>query len=364
MSARWVSLEQGTDELRSALWTGFVTLKGERLRAVPRELIFEGEGRKVLFFVDPPQRQVPGFLKRWAGALRWDRAFFLLGTALWVGVLGMAQDWSFRWSTATLAVVGALALHLAVNAFAEIQDTLRLVDFSRWYGVSRESSAVLEGWVTLEALSRVGWGFLVLSFLCGMPLLWWHSRALLPMAVMGAVSAWGYAHQPLSLKYRGWGEFFIFLASGPALALALSWCFFERWSPAMASLGFCVGFWNLAYHHSGNLPDADQDRESGLKTWVLRLGFLRARWLLFPLSLLSWLAWAPALISGAVQPLYVFALVILLVPQWALALRVSRASGCASIWLVGLRRRAWRVQLGSFIGALMLSLVFWCYLGG
>jgi len=251
-----------------------------------------------------------------------------------------------------------------VNAFAEIQDTLRLMDLRRWYGPDRELSAILEGWISPRTLWFVGSLLLHAAIACGGPLLWKYSDALMPMAAMAALAAWGYAQPPLALKYRGWGELVLFLASGPALALGLSWCFFGQWNVSMVSLGACLGFWNVALHHVGNLLDADQDREHGVVTLVTRLGFLRARWLVPLFHFLAWLSFLPVMASIGLSPLLVFSLALLLVPQGVLASRLLRASGCASVWMVRVRDRARVVQWISHVGAIVLSGACLHLLGG
>jgi 1,4-dihydroxy-2-naphthoate octaprenyltransferase len=191
-----------------------------------------------------------------------------------------------------------------------------------------------------------------LALICGAPLLFWNTTALLPMAAMAAIAGWGYAQPPLSLKYRGWGELAILLASGPALVLALSWCFFGRWNLGFVSLGFCVGFWNLALHHAGNLPDVERDRDQGAVTWVTLFGFRKARWLVLPFYFLGWVSLFPAIPGVELNPIWVLGLAVLLPFQLQFALRLSRASGCHSVWLAGLRKRAARVQWVSYWGAL------------
>jgi 1,4-dihydroxy-2-naphthoate octaprenyltransferase len=353
-AAMWLVLPLESERLREALWLGQMDHEGRVCRVVPRELIVEGDRRKVLLLLaDIRPSGKPAWL-RWWTALRGDRALLTLTTSILVLLFGMGQDWQLRPWNAGLAVAGALFLHLAVNAFAEIQDTLRLLDLRRWYGPDRELSAILEGWVSARALWVFGCVLLLLAILCGGPLLWIHSEALMPMAAMAALAAWGYAQPPLALKYRGWGEVVLFLASGPALALGLSWCFFELWNASMVSLGACLGFWNVALHHVGNLLDADQDRDHGVSTLVTRLGFLRARMLVPVLYVLGWISFFPAVVSVGLSPLLVFFLALLLVPQGILVMRLYRASGASSVWMARVRDRARIVHWISHAGAIAL----------
>jgi 1,4-dihydroxy-2-naphthoate octaprenyltransferase len=363
-AASWLVLPLDSERLRDALWNGRLEHEGRMRRVIPRELIVEGDRRKVLLQlaeITPARRPA---IVRWWTALRGDRAALTLSSAMLVLLFGMGQGWELRPFEAILAVAGAVLLHLAVNAFAEIQDTLRLMDLRRWYGPDRELSAILEGWISPRKLWVVGSMLLLVAVGCGGPLLWKYSDALMPMAAMAALAAWGYAQPPLALKYRGWGELVLFLASGPALALGLSWCFFGHWNVSIVSLGACLGFWNVALHHVGNLLDADQDREHGVTTFVTRLGFLRARWLVPLFHFLAWLSFLPATVSMGLSPLLVFSLTLLLVPQGMLASRLLRASGCASVWMVRVRDRARVVQWFSHAGAMAMTAACLYVLGG
>jgi 1,4-dihydroxy-2-naphthoate octaprenyltransferase len=363
-AASWLVLPLESERLREALWNGYLEHEGQRRRVIPRELIVEGDRRKVLLLLAEITPSAKPAIVRWWTALRGDRAALTLSSSSLVLLFGVGQGWELRSSEAILAVAGALLLHLAVNAFAEIQDTLRLMDLRRWYGPDRELSAILEGWISPRKLWVVGSLLLVAALACGGPLLWKHSEALMPMAAMAALAAWGYAQPPLALKYRGWGELVLFLASGPALALGLSWCFFGQWNVSIVSLGACLGFWNVALHHVGNLLDADQDRDHGVATLVTRLGFLRSRWVVPAFHFLGWLSLLPATVAIGLSPLLVFSWALLLVPQGILAFRLLRASGCASVWMVRVRDRARVVQWISHAGAIALTVMCLFFLGG
>ena len=351
----WLVLPFESEVLREALWSGYVEHDGKVCRATPRELIVEGSQRKVLLLLDEFLDQRQNALSRWWTALRVEKSFFVAATAVWVLLLGLGQHWELKVGEGILACVGSLSLYLAVSAFAEIYDTLRLLDLRRWYGPDQEQSAILRGWVSPQKLWFAAWVLMSVALACGIPLIWWNSQALLPMAAMAAVAAWGYAQPPLALKYRGWGEVVLFLASGPALALGFSWCLFSQWNGVMISLGACVGFWNLTLHHLGNLPDFDQDREHGVSTWVTQLGFRRARNLVPVLYFMSWASFFPAVFFVGMNPILVFALALLLIPQLRLAFRVLRASGGASVWMAGVRGRSQRVHAISYVVAVILT---------
>ncbi len=351
----WIVLEAESPELRESLWRGRIEHQGRSLLPVAREVIIEGSRRKVVVQLRDPSGAHPSFLIRYWTALRADRAFLVLFAALWVGLLGHGQGWSLNPNQAVVAVTGAFFLHLAVNGIAEIHDGLRLLDLSRWQESGGRRSALVEGWVSPRQLWVVSMTLLAAAGTLGAPLLFRHSEALLPMVAMGALAAWGYSQPPLALRYRGWGELVLFLASGPALVLALSWCFFETWNLSMVCVGACLGFWSLAMHHAGNLVMSDRDQANGVATIVTRLGFLRGRWFLAVFYLLGWVSLLPAVVSANLNPVFVLSLALLLPAQLWLGLRVLRASGSASVWMVGLRRRARRLAWISILGASLLT---------
>jgi 1,4-dihydroxy-2-naphthoate octaprenyltransferase len=222
---------------------------------------------------------------------------------------------------AGLALIGLLALHIAVDAINEASDAETGIDFrTRRTPFSGGSGTIPAGALSVRFAYLWGFGFAALGAGIGLWFLVHVGPVMLPILALGALSVIGYSHFLLRV---GVGEAFAGLGLGalPVLGAALVHSgHFPAQAFACAIPAFLMTF-NLLLLNE--FPDVEADREGGRRHLVILLGartaalVYSAAALSVPLSIAVgvWLGWLPALCLLACLP------TLLLVPaiRWSLA---------------------------------------------
>jgi 1,4-dihydroxy-2-naphthoate octaprenyltransferase len=200
------------------------------------------------------------------------RAPFLLlpPTLVASGAAASAWDGSFSWSHTAMALIGLVALHMAVNILNEWSDMRTGID------LNTERTPFSGGSGTLPAGgmgSRTALTFGLACAAIGLGVgLWFIPRigtALIPIMVLGAICVLAYTD---ALARIGIGEIAagFGLGAGPVVGTALvqdgSW---SRAAIAAAVPSFLMTF-NLLLLNE--FPDEEADRDGGRKNLVLLLG--------------------------------------------------------------------------------------------
>ena len=236
------------------------------------------------------------------------RAPFLLlpPTLVASGAAAAAWDGSFSWPRTLLAVVGLVALHMAVNIFNEWSDMRTGIDLHTdrtpfsggsgtlpggrmttgtafWYGVACSGVGLAIGaWF----IRQIGW-------------------VLLPILVVGAISVLAYTDV---LARIGVGELAagFGLGAGPVIGSAVvqsgEWSVAAAWAAVPA---FCMTF-NLLLLNE--FPDEAADREGGRRNLVILLGRTAAAWVYAGAALLTPAVIAVGVVAGDLPPLCLVAL--------------------------------------------------------
>lgn len=208
-------------------------------------------------------------LKDFAGV---SRAPFLLlcPTLVASGAAASAWDGAFSWSHTLMALIGLVALHMAVNTLNEWSDLRTGID------LETERTPFSGGSGTLPAGSMGSRTALIFGLVCsavGLAVgLWFIPRigtALIPIMVLGAVCVLAYTD---ALARMGIGEIAagFGLGAGPVVGTALvqdgSW---SRAAIAASVPAFLMTF-NLLLLNE--FPDESADRKGGRRNLVLILG--------------------------------------------------------------------------------------------
>lgn len=220
-------------------------------------------------------------------AFRWlvvTRAPFL--TASLVPVLvGAALAPTFVALPFALALIGALALHVAANTWNDLFDWRSGADQANndyFLPFSGGSRAIELGLITERGLAIIAWCALLVATLCGAGLTLLATPWVLAYGAAGAFAAYFYTAPPLRLvARRGLGELFIGACFGPlmtagvytAMTGALS-------SPSSSSwwVGVPVGLLTTAILWINEIPDAKSDATVGKNHLVVTLGKDGAKW--------------------------------------------------------------------------------------
>jgi len=243
------------------------------------------------------------------------RAPFLLlpPTLVASGAAASAWDGSFSWPHTAMALIGLVALHMAVNILNEWSDMRTGID------LNTERTPFSGGSGTLPAGGMGGRTALIFGLACaaiGLVVgVWFIPRigtALIPIMVLGAICVLAYTD---ALTRIGVGEIAagFGLGAGPVVGTALvqdgSW---SRAAIAASVPAFLMTF-NLLLLNE--FPDEEADREGGRKNLVLLLG-RRPAALVYAVAAIATpiciagsvvMGWLPALaLLGAVPSLLLF----------------------------------------------------------
>jgi 1,4-dihydroxy-2-naphthoate octaprenyltransferase len=223
------------------------------------------------------------------------RAPFLLlpPTLVASGSAAAAWNGSFSWIGTLLALVGLVALHMAVNIFNEWSDLRTGIDFNtKRTPFSGGSGTLPAGGMSAGAALAFGLVCSAIGLAIG---IWFLSRigwVLLPIIVAGAVSVIAYtdflARIGIGELAAGFG-----LGAGPVIGTALvqdgTWSSAAVWAAVPA---FLMTF-NLLLLNE--FPDEAADRGGGRRNLVIILGRQTAAWVYGLAALLT-----PAAIVAAV----------------------------------------------------------------
>lgn len=265
--------------------------------------------------VDRPSRSAAFAAELRAPFLTATLATVIVG-AFWPGLAG--------WPLALVVVLGASLMHLAANVFNDWADHASGADEANvGYvpGLSGGSRLIQKGLLTPGEVLGLAVALLAAAAACGIVVVAVAGPAVLPWAVAGLVLGIGYTVPPLRLVHRGLGEPVIFLTFGPLLAGG-AWVATHGgdWPPAgVWAASTVLGLWVALILFANEFPDRAGDAAAGKRTWVVRLGPVRAARLYRLLVVTSFVLTALFVAAGLLPPGALAALIAL-----PLALRNAR----------------------------------------
>ncbi len=217
---------------------------------------------------------MPGF-KDFANVAR--APFLLLPpTLVAAGAAAAAWETAFSWRRTLLALVGLVALHMAVNILNEWSDMRTGIDLeTERTPFSGGSGTLPAGGMSLRAALVFGLACSGLGLGIG---LWFLSKVgwiLLPLMVAGAVAVLAYTDL---LARMGVGEIAagFGLGAGPVIGAALVQG--GGWSTAAAAASVPAFFMTFNLLLLNEFPDEEADRTGGRRNLVILLGRNRAAW--------------------------------------------------------------------------------------
>jgi 1,4-dihydroxy-2-naphthoate octaprenyltransferase len=242
-------------------------------------------------------------IKEFAGVAR--APFLLLPpTLVAAGAAAAAWDGSFSWWRTLLALIGLVALHMAVNILNEWSDLRTGID------LETERTPFSGGSGTLPAGGMGSRTALVFGLVCsGIGLvigLWFLCKVgwvLLPIILAGAVAVLAYTDL---LARIGIGEIAagFGLGAGPVIGAALVQG--GGWSNAAAAASIPAFFMTFNLLLLNEFPDEEADRGGGRRNLVILLGRKTA-------------AWVYVMAGLATPAALVVAVVLGVLPTWCLA---------------------------------------------
>jgi len=194
---------------------------------------------------------------------------------LLAAVLAQRDGASFlQWNLLPLFALAVLLMHSGTNLINDYYDFRQGVDKAGTFG---SGCALVEGLISPRQ-ARI-WAYLcfLAAFVSGLFLAERRGPLLLWMGLAGFLGGYGYTGKPFGLKYFGLGEFLVFPLMGPLLVLSAYFTLTGRTPLNVVYAALPVGLLVTAILHSNNLRDIVSDREAGIRTMALSLGFQGAK---------------------------------------------------------------------------------------
>lgn len=191
-------------------------------------------------------------------------------------LIGAALAWlegSGSFPLFLLTLLGGVTLHAATNMQNSCDDFRRGVDSLEY---SHGESPIVLGMLSEQAMRRAalllfaaaGGIGLLLAFLCGWP--------ILVFGVLGILGGYGYTGGRLPYKYIALGPVMVFMLMGPLMVMSSYYVQAQTLTWESLFVGFPAGFLVAAIMHANDIRDIEHDRECGIATLAMKMGFAPA----------------------------------------------------------------------------------------
>jgi 1,4-dihydroxy-2-naphthoate polyprenyltransferase len=207
--------------------------------------------------------------------LRATRLPFLSATFVPVllGIAIAAYVNGFNWWLALLTLVGGAAIHLGINVFNDVFDTLSGADQANVNPTqfSGGSRVILYGLLTMRSMALLATAFYAVGIGIGVLLAALRGWDLLWIGVAGALIGIFYTAPPFRLVHRGLGELAVAVGFGPIMALGAYFVQAQEYAlePLLASLPVAILIALILYVNE--VPDRPSDAATGKRTLPVRL---------------------------------------------------------------------------------------------
>ncbi|MCG8084770.1 MAG: prenyltransferase [Candidatus Thiodiazotropha taylori] len=178
------------------------------------------------------------------------------GLGVSLALIDQAVDGWLAW----LVLLTGVLLQVAVNL---INDTPDL-----------QSSALAQA--QREAIrrnARVGWGVMLLAIVLGLYMVTIRGWPLLLLGLIGVAGAWGYTGGKVNYKQRGLGILLVFLLMGVLLIGGSYYVLTGIYTLEVLWLSLPFSLLSSLLLLSNELRDYEADREAGIRTLIVRIGY-------------------------------------------------------------------------------------------
>ncbi|MCU7812900.1 MAG: prenyltransferase [Candidatus Thiodiazotropha sp. (ex Notomyrtea botanica)] len=205
------------------------------------------------------------------------------GLGVSLAIIDQAADSWLGW----LVLLAGLLLQIAVNLINDAPDLAH----PELDAQSRQS---------IRRNLKIGWGVMLVAVLLGLYMVSFRGWPLLVLGLVGVAGAWGYTGGKVNYKQRGLGIVLVFLLMGVLLIGGSYYVLtgLYTWQVFWLSLPFSLLSSLLLL--SNELRDYESDRDAGIRTLIVRIGYhsgVRLYYLLISLVYLisAMLYWAQML---------------------------------------------------------------------
>lgn len=281
----------GYDQRRYIELSGSLSVSGPAWRFTPQ--VVRGWDEQELSFPELCQRALPQ-ARRYLAALSRERGRqvkpqmsagwrFFLATRLpfltativpvCLGLAAAAYDRDYSLGLAALTLLGAMAVHLALNVANDVFDTLSGVDDVNFTPTkfSGGSRVLQYGLVSLRQMMALAAVFYAVAIIVGLVLVAISGLGLLWLGVAGVLISYFYTAPPLRLVHRGLGELCVALGFGPVMVLGAYFVQTGHYALRPLVLSIPIAILVMLILYANEVPDRFADAKAGKRTLVVRM---------------------------------------------------------------------------------------------
>jgi 1,4-dihydroxy-2-naphthoate polyprenyltransferase len=216
----------------------------------------------------------PGWFAVWIQASRaWTLGMPFMcvsvGTFTTLYTVGVFSPWKYL-----LAVAGAMALQAGANMVNDYYDFVSGTDSPDWQSPENFGPGLViqRGFLKPEAVFKGGLVSFVFGITLGIVLVYLCGWPILVFGLIGVFGSYFYTGAPLSLAYRGLGDFMVFALMGPGYVMGAYYvqALHFSWSAFIASIP--IGLLCSGVLQANNLRDIDNDAAHGKRTMAVIIG--------------------------------------------------------------------------------------------
>lgn len=203
------------------------------------------------------------------------------------GALALSYQGQVIWPVYPIVILCSLLLHAGTNVISEYFDFKKGVDQKHTLGSSR---ILVDAVMAPNQVLAEGYILLGMAFLFGLILVILRGLPMLIIGITGLLGGYFYSAGPIGYKYRGLGDFMVFLLMGPLMVVGAYFALTGTYNYRILCVSLPVGFLVTAILSSNNLRDIANDQAAGVKTFESLIGYSAAKRMYFFLIVSAYLS--------------------------------------------------------------------------
>ena len=207
-------------------------------------------------------------IKAWILAAR-PKTLAAAATPVLIGCSLAVADEAFQWIPAILCFLFAFSMQIDANFINDYYDYLKGSDREDRLGPER---ACAQGWITLQGMKKGMIFTTLLSCFWGILLLRYCGWEMIPVGLLCVLFAFLYTAGPYPLAYHGWGDVLVIVFFGFVPVGCTYYTMAHDWTWNVTIGCAACGLVSDLLLMLNNYRDREQDKISGKRTLVVRLG--------------------------------------------------------------------------------------------
>ena len=222
-------------------------------------------------------------IKAWILAAR-PKTLAAAATPVLIGCSLAVADGAFQWIPAILCFLFAFSMQIDANFINDYYDYLKGSDREDRLGPER---ACAQGWISLSAMKKGMIFTTLLSCFWGILLLRYCGWEMIPVGLLCVLFAFLYTAGPYPLAYHGWGDVLVIVFFGFVPVGCTYYIMAHDWTWNVTIGCAACGLVSDLLLILNNYRDREQDKISGKRTLVVRLGEKAGRYAYLLLGIIA-----------------------------------------------------------------------------